>query len=76
MGNKSEEATPQQENGLCNHSQLCVGHTSGKLPDNIVTGVTVLMTLSVTCTLPFKVRHLCKLWRYMHVHNVIILCHR
>ena len=40
------EVTPQQETGLCKHSQLCVGHTSGKLPDNIVTGVTVLVTQS------------------------------
>jgi len=37
-----EERKDQQETGLCKHSQLCVGHTSGKSPDNIVTGVTVL----------------------------------
>ena len=49
------EATPQQETGLCKHSQLCVGHTSGKLPDNIVTGVTVLVTqFVVTHGLPLS----------------------
>ena len=37
-----EGATPQQETGMCKHSQLCIGHTSGKSPDNIVTGVTSL----------------------------------
>ena len=52
MGNIPEGTTLQQETGSCKHSQLCVGHTSGKLPDNIVTGVTVLVTQSVTCTLP------------------------
>ena len=51
MGDIPEETTPQQETGLCKHSQLSVGHTSGKLPDNIVTGVTVLVTQLVTCTL-------------------------
>ena len=48
---KELEATPQQETGSCKHSQFCVGHTSGKLPDNIVTGVTMLVTQSLTCTL-------------------------
>ena len=60
MGDIPEEVISQQETGLCEHSQLCVGHTSGKLPYNIVTGVTVLMTQSVTQTLPsglHKVHH-------------------
>ena len=52
MRDISKEVTPQQETGLCKHSQLCVGHTSGKLPDNIVTGLTVLMTQSMTYILP------------------------
>ena len=52
MQDIAEEVTPQQENGLCKHSQLCVGHTSGKLPDSIITGVTVLMTQFVTYILP------------------------
>ena len=52
MGDIPEEATPQQGNELHDHSLLCVGHTSGKLPGNIVTGVTVLVTQSVTHTLP------------------------
>ena len=52
MGDRTEEVIPQPETGLCKHSQLCVGHTSGKLPYNLVTSVTVLMTQSVTHTLP------------------------
>ena len=58
-----EEVISKKETGLCEHSQLCVGHTSGKLPFNkkgFVTGVTLLMTQSVTHTLPlglYKVYH-------------------
>ena len=58
-----EEVISQQETGFCEHSQLCVGHTSGKLPYNkkgFVTGVTVLMPQSITLTLPsglHKVHH-------------------
>ena len=61
------EVVPQQETGLCEHSQLCVGHTSGKLPDNIVTGVTVLVTQSVRCTLPLSpATRLQKVWNGIH----------
>ena len=62
-----EERKDQQETGLCKHSQLCVGHTSGKLPDNIVTGVTVLVTQSVTYTLPLNsTTELQKVWNCIH----------
>jgi len=62
MGGIPEEVTiPQQETGLCEGTQLCVGHTSGKFSNNIVTGVTVLMTESMIHTVPsrlhIKVRH-------------------
>lgn len=43
--NAEEVIIAHQETRLCKHSQLCVvGHTSEKLPCNIVTSATVLMT--------------------------------
>ena len=59
MGDTSEEATPQQETGLCKYSQLCVGHTSGKLPDNVASGVTVLVAQSITHILPSGLQKVC-----------------
>jgi len=73
MGDRPEEVSiPLQETGLCEHSIMCVGQTSGKVPYNTVTGVTVLMTQSVTHTIPsklhIKVRH-----THMHAYNWIVL---
>jgi len=62
MGGIPEEVIiPQQETRLYKNAQLCVGQTSWKVPYNTVTGVTVLMTQSMTHTVPsrlhIKVRH-------------------
>ena len=66
------EATPQQETGMCKHTQLCLGHTGGKLPDNIVTGVTVLVSRSVTYTPLFssaaRLQKVCNFVYIMHKH--------
>ena len=48
---------PQQETVLCKPSQLClVHHTGAKQSYVIVTGVTVVVTQSVTCS-AFRITH-------------------
>jgi len=66
MGDRLEEVTiPQQETGLYKNSQLCVGQTSWKVPYNTVTGLTVLMTQSMTHTVPSRLRiKVC----HIHIH--------
>ena len=60
------EVVPLQETGLRKHSKLCVGQTNaGKLSCNIVTGVTVLMTQSVTHVLPSGLHKV----RYIHMNT-------
>ena len=52
-----EDSYPQQETGLCKSSQLClVHHTGAKQSYVIVTGVTIVVTQSVTCS-AFRITH-------------------
>ena len=77
MGDIPEEVISRQATGLCEHSQLCVGHTSGKLSCNIITGVTVLMTQSVTHILPsglHKVHHTLRTCMQLIVIHSGVMC--